>query len=46
MANLFSRKVQPDQIENMTYSRLKYWNKFHELMAKEELKAAQNMKVK
>jgi len=39
MGNLFSRGVAPTEIESMTYARLKYWNKWHELMSKAEADA-------
>ena len=40
MGNLFYRKVPPSEIKAMGYSELKYWNEWHELIAKEELKGA------
>jgi len=37
MGNLFFRGVNPEEIENMTYRRMKYWNRWHEIMAKAEM---------
>jgi len=39
MGNLFFRGVTPDEIENMTYRRMKYWNRWHEIMTEAERKA-------
>lgn len=36
MGNLFYRGVAPDEIENMTYQRIRYWNRWHELMSETE----------
>lgn len=36
MGNLFYRGVCPSIIEKMGYLKLKYWNKWHEIMAKAE----------
>ena len=44
MGNLFFRGVSPGEIENMTYSRIKYWNRWHELMSKAEADALKKPK--
>lgn len=44
MGNLFYRRVSPTEIENMGFKRLKYWNSWHETLAKEEKKAADAIK--
>lgn len=36
MGNLFYRRVSPSEIESMTFARLRYWNQWHELIAKKE----------
>lgn len=36
MGNLFYRRVAPSEIKSMGYKEMKYWNDWHELMAKEE----------
>jgi len=36
MGNLFYRGASPDEIEGMSFSRLKYWNNWHEVMAQAE----------
>jgi len=36
MGNLFYRGVQPSEIKKMEYWEMKYWNKWHEIMAKKE----------
>lgn len=44
MGNLFYRGVQPSEIEAMTYTRMEYWNSWHEIMIKAEEKHAQKLK--
>lgn len=39
LGNLFYRGQPIDVLEKMTYSRLKYWNSWHELIAEQERKA-------
>ena len=34
--NLFYRGIQPSEIDQMPYGELKYWNEWHELIAKKE----------
>lgn len=41
MGNLFYRRVAPSEIEAMDYHRMKYWNEWHKLMEKAEVKANQ-----
>ena len=36
MGNLFYRGVSPDEIEEMTYKHMKYWNGWHEVFVKAE----------
>lgn len=36
MGNLFYRRVQPSEIEGMTFSTMAYWNEWHEILAKAE----------
>lgn len=38
--NLFFRGVAPSEISSMEYHDLKYWNGWHELISKEEERAA------
>ncbi len=35
MGNLFYRRVPPSEISAMPYVEMKYWNEWHEIMAKE-----------
>ncbi len=44
MGNLFYRGVAPGEIESMTYNRIRYWNKWHELMSKAEEDVLKNTK--
>jgi hypothetical protein len=44
MGNLFYRGVQPSEIENMPFWKMKYWNKWHEAMAETDRKAAEAMR--
>jgi len=39
MGNLFYRGQQITVIRSLKYSEMKYWNGWHEIMAKEESKA-------
>jgi citrate synthase len=41
MGNLFYRGVAPAEIREMSFEELAYWNRWHELMAKAEKKAAE-----
>lgn len=36
MGNLFYRGADPQAIEAMSYSRLRYWSRWHEVIAKVE----------
>jgi hypothetical protein len=36
MGGLFYRNISPTEIENMPYSRLKYWYKWHKVLTEEE----------
>jgi len=40
MGNLFSRGQSIADLKEAAYHELKYWNEWHELMAKEEAKAS------
>jgi hypothetical protein len=44
LGNLFYRKVSPTELQNMNYHELKYWNSWHEILAKEEKKAVESLK--
>jgi len=38
MGNLFYRGATPTEIESMTFTRLRYWNSWHQLMVDVEKK--------
>jgi hypothetical protein len=38
MGGLFCRNISPTEIENMSYSRLKYWYEWHQVLVREEKK--------
>jgi hypothetical protein len=44
MGNLFFRKQPISEIYALSYDELKYWNGWHEIMAKEERKAFEDKK--
>ena len=44
MGGLFDRGVSPTEIEEMTFTRMKYWNNWHEIFRKAEIKAAQRVR--
>jgi len=44
MGNLFYRGQQITVIRSLKYSEMKYWNGWHEIMAKEESKAFEDKK--
>jgi len=39
MGNLFFRRATPTELEAMTWSQLRYWNDWHDLMVEAEEKA-------
>ena len=39
--NLFFRGVAPSEIASMGYDELRYWNNWHEIIAKEQKDAAE-----
>lgn len=43
---MFYRRVQPSEIEKMSYHDLKYWNKWHDAMSKEEKRISDKIKEK
>ncbi len=44
MGNLFYRGVAPSEILAMSYEELRYWEEWHQVMAKAEKKAAEGNK--
>jgi len=40
MGNLFSRGVQPLDLEKMSFGQLKYWNEWHSKVSRAERDAA------
>jgi hypothetical protein len=44
MGNLFFRRVQPSEIEAMTYGKMKYWNEWHKRMEAAEIAAIEKGK--
>lgn len=45
MGNLFYRKQPIIELQNMGYKKLEYWNEWHELIEKAEIKAYEKNKV-
>lgn len=39
--NLFYRHIQPSEILALTFHGMKKWNEFHEILSKEEKRAAE-----
>jgi hypothetical protein len=46
MGNLFSRQQPIDVLTRLRFAELREWNIWHELMAKEELKATEKLEDK
>ncbi len=44
MGNLFYRRQQIQVIYDMTFSEMKMWNEWHEIMVKEEERQIKGMK--
>ena len=44
LGDLFYRHVQPDVLEKMNYTRLRYWHEWHKILHKEEKKLADDLK--
>jgi hypothetical protein len=42
MGNLFYRGATPMEIESMTFSQLRYWNRWHEVIAKADREPKKN----
>lgn len=46
LGNLFYRGQSIDILERANYASLKYWNDWHKIMEKEEIKTANKLKSK
>jgi hypothetical protein len=46
MGGLFYRNISPTEIENMSYSRLKYWYNWHKFLIDEENKIIEQARRK
>lgn len=44
MGNLFGRGQPTEGIKRMSYSEMKYWNRWHTLMSDQETKTARELK--
>jgi hypothetical protein len=46
LGNLFFRGASPSELSAMPYRELEYWNEWHEVMAKEERRSAEDARSK